>query len=348
MASVADQFEFVVGVDTHSKTHTYAVVDTATGRTQDTATFPTSPAGLSRALAWTERRASGTTLVAMEGAGSYGANLARAATAAGLDVADVRPPRRAARAGRGKSDVIDAEAAARTALALDLDHLATPRADGLRSALRVLLVARQMLDRRRTADRNALNALVRSFPLGIDARKALTDAQVLEIEGWRFRRSDDEAMDTIRAEARRLSLAIRRQTDELEANMAALARHVDELAPGLAALRGVGPVTGAIVLSAYSHKGRVRSEAAFANLGGVAPLQAPSGNTSRHRLNRHGDRQLNRALDVIAKVRISCDPKTRAYVDRRTAEGKSRREIRRSLKRYIARQLFRQLNAIMG
>ncbi|WP_426624506.1 IS110 family transposase [Leifsonia sp. McL0607] len=348
MTNVADQYEFVVGVDTHAKTHTYAVVETTTARTLDTATFPTSPTGLSRALAWMRRRARGSTLVAMEGTGSYGANLTRAALAAGLDVKDVRPPRRAARAGRGKSDTIDAEAAARTALASSVERLATPRADGLRSALRVLLVARQALDQRRTADRNALTALVRSFPLGIDARRPLSDAQVVEISGWRLRPSDDAATATIRDEARRLAASIRNLTESLETNRNALSRHVDELAPGLTASLGVGAITGAIVLTAYSHRGRVRSEAAFASLGGVAPLQASSGNTVRHRLNRHGDRQLNRALDVIAKTRISCDATTRAYVDRRTAEGKSRREIRRSLKRYIARQLFRQLNAIMA
>ena len=113
-------------------------------------------------------------------------------------------------------------------------------------------------------------------------------------------------------------------------------------------MRGVGPVTAAILLTAYSHEGRVRSEAAFANLAGAAPLPASSGNTIRHRLNRRGDRQLNGALDVIARVRISCDSITRDYVTRRTAEGKTSREIRRSLKRYLARSLFRQLNTLMA
>ena len=100
-------------------------------------------------------------------------------------------------------------------------------------------------------------------------------------------------------------------------------------------------------LTAYSHPGRVRSEAAFAALAGASPLQASSGNNTRHRLNRSGDRQLNRALDIVARVRIAKDPETRAYRDRRLAEGKSTREIRRQLKRYIARQIFRQLTATM-
>jgi transposase len=103
------------------------------------------------------------------------------------------------------------------------------------------------------------------------------------------------------------------------------------------------PVTAAIILTAYSHRGRVRSEAAFAALAGVNPIPASSGNTTRHRLNRYGDRQLNRAFDVIARVRMLHDPETRAYVERRTAEGKSR-----CLKRFISRQIYRQLQSIMS
>lgn len=109
---------------------------------------------------------------------------------------------------------------------------------------------------------------------------------------------------------------------------------------------GIGPVTAAVFVTAYSHPGRVRHEAAFAALGGVSPIPASSGNTIRHRLNRHGDRQLNSALDTVARARLAFDPGTRAYHQRRIAEGKTPREIRRLLKRYIARQIYRQLNAI--
>ena len=155
-------------------------------------------------------------------------------------------------------------------------------------------------------------------------------------------------MTTIRQEARLLAVSVQALTLQLAENQAALAGHVQELAPGLQQLLGVGAVTGAILVTAYSHHGRVRSEAAFAALAGASPLEASSGNTTRHRLNRHGDQQLNRALDVIARVGLSCDPSTRDYLARRLADGKSEREIRRSLKRYIARQLFRQLSAVMA
>ena len=107
---------------------------------------------------------------------------------------------------------------------------------------------------------------------------------------------------------------------------------------------GVGPIVAATVLCAWSHPGRIHSEAAFAMLAGVAPIPANSGQvTNRHRLNRSGDRQLNRALHTIVLTRLRLDPSTRAYADRRRAEGKTDREIKRCLKRYIARQLYRHL-----
>jgi transposase len=348
MTIVAANYEFVTGVDTHARTHTYAIIRAATGQTVSSATFPAHSAGIRRATAWMRRHASGPTLVAMEGTSSYGANLTRALLSEGVDVREVSPPVRNARAMRGKSDEIDAISAARTAIGMELEALARPRADGIRSALRVLLVARRSMDTYRTANRNALNALLRSFDLDIDARHTVTDAQVITISNWRARPSDDAVTATIRAEAHRLAASILTLTNQLEANHAALAAHVDELAPGFRRTPGVGPVTGAIILAAYSHHGRLRSEAAFAQLAGVAPLQASSGNTTRHRLNRRGDRQLNCALDIIAHTRMSYDARTQEYVLRRKTEGRSQREIRRSLKRYIARQIFRQLNSIMS
>ena len=121
--------------------------------------------------------------------------------------------------------------------------------------------------------------------------------------------------------------------------------HVGSFAPWLLLIAGVDPVSAAVFLTAFSHVGRVRSEAAFACLAGAAPIPASSGNTNRHRLNRHGDRRLNSALDTVARVRLSYDPDTRAYKQRRLAEGKTTREIRRMLKRYIARQIYRHLTA---
>jgi transposase len=346
VAQVAELFEYVIGVDTHAASHAYAVLTAATGAVVDQAQFPSHPAGLARAAEWMARRAPGPRLIAVECTGSYGATLARELEHRGERVCEIKPPKRQQRARTGKSDPFDAIAAARTALATDDAALMTPRAEGLRSALQVLLAARRAMDTRRTADRNTLNALIRIHGLGIDARKALTDAQIRTIAAWRTRADDDAAAATIRAEARRLAKAVLTATHDLTANRQALAEHSRELMPGLLEIPGVGPITAAIILTAWSHRGRVHPEAAFAALAGAAPLPASSGKTVRHRLSRAGDRQLNRALDVIARARMVSDPDTRAYVDRRTAEGRTHREIRRCLKRYIARQLYRQMLAL--
>ncbi len=333
MTLVADEYEHVVGVDTHAKTHTYAILDARTGTVIDVGTFPTTPAGMERAVNWMRRRGQDELLAAVEGTGSYGATLTRKLVTAGIDVREVKPPRRDERRGRGKSDEYDAVAAARRRSQLRLQESAHPRAGGIRSALRVLLVARQSLDSRRTADKNTLLAMIRSFDLAIDGRKALTVTQTRQISQWRERPTDDGATATIRAEARRLALSVLTTMDQLKANHSALTKHVEGLAR-----------TAANPRSWTSHRGDHRdcllsswkdpSEAAFANLAGVAPLQASSGNTVRHRLSRRGDRQLNRAIDVIARTRMTCDPETRAYIDRKTRQGRTSRKSGEALALY--------------
>lgn len=153
-------------------------------------------------------------------------------------------------------------------------------------------------------------------------------------------------MTTIRAEAHRLATTVLTATTLLNQNKTALDAHARTLAPELQDLSGVGPISAAIILTAYSFRGRIHSESAFARLAGVAPIPASSGNTNRHRHSRGGDRQLNRALDTIVRSRLLHDPETRAYFQRRTLEGHTRNEIQRCLKRYVARQIFRQLNAL--
>ena len=348
MPVVAEHFEHVVGIDTHARSHTYCIVETRTGVVVDTGTFPTSSAGLDRAISWIGRRSRGTTvLAAVEGTSSYGAGITAALTATGIEVAEIRPLSRPSRARTGKSDPIDAEAAARVVIGEDLRRLAQPRRTGDRAALRVLLAARSLLDQQRTANRNALTALLRSTNLAVDARKPLTDTQVAAIAGWRTGR-DDATTRVFREEARRLAKTVVEQTRLLQDNHRHLAQLTEALAPGLQTIPGVGAVTGAILVTAYSHHGRVRSEAAFASLGGIAPLPASSGNTTRHRLSRSGDRQLNRAVDVAVRTRMSYDQPTRNYVTRRRSEGLSKREIRRCLKRYVCRSLYRELRRRMA
>ena len=348
MNAVREHYTNIVGVDTHARTNTYAILVAATGQVVDTATFPTSGPGLKRAIAWIDRRSEqGKTLVAIEGTNSYGAGLTRALRTTELDVCEVRPPRRTSRAGRGKSDDIDALMAARTVLGEEVEALLEPRAEGNREALRILLNGRTVMERQSTADRLILTSLLRTMELGIDARHALTDEQILLVSRWRVHRADDLSITIARAEAKRLAAAILQFQVHLSANHKQLEEVVGTMAAGLLDFFGVGPVSAAQVLVSYSHHGRVRSEAAFAALAGVNPIPVSSGNKTRYRLNRHGDRQLNKAIHTIARSRMTFDATTIAYVERRTAEGKTLRDIRRCIKRFIARQLFRQLRTLL-
>lgn len=348
MVAVTERFGFVVGIDTHARTHTYCIIDSRTGAMVDTRSFPTTAPGMQRAVSWIQRRTHGAeVLAAVEGTSSYGAGIATALLAEEIEVAEIRPLYRRSRARTGKSDPLDAEAAARTALSTDTERLAHPRRSGDRAALRVLLASRSLTDQHRTANRNALTALLRTIDVGIDARKPLTEAQIATIAAWRTGQ-DEPAHKIFREEGRRLARAIIELTKSLQQNHHALSVLTETLAPGLQSIPGVGAVTGAILVASYSHHGRVRSEAAFAALGGIAPLPASSGNTSRHRLSRSGDRQLNRAVDVVVRSRMSYDAVTCEYVERRRAEGLSKREIRRCLKRYVCRSLFRELRTRMA
>lgn len=350
MTIVAELFEHVVGIDTHARTHTYCLIVARTGAVVDSATFPTTKAGNARAISWIVRRTNGSVLAAVEGTSSYGSGVTAALDGAGFDVAEVRPVARSTHAHHGKSDTLDAEAAARSVLGREFDRLAKPRQAGQRAGLRVLLASRSILDQQRTANRNALLALLRSVDLGVDARKPLTDAQIRTLAAWRTGRSVTQYDPVViaRREARRLAGSVIEQGELLKQNHRELHHLAQVLAPGLQDQPGVGPVTAAIIICAYSHHGRVRSEAAFAALGGIAPVPASSGNTQRHRLSRSGDRQLNRAFDVIVRTRMSYDEITRGYVARRRAEGRSNREIRRCLKRYVCRAIFRELQTAMA
>lgn len=348
MTIVAHTYPFVIGVDTHARNHALSILVAATGAVVDEAQFPASEAGMKRAVDWAGRRTSGdlAALWVIECVGSYGAGLASVVTHAGYQA--VEAARMNARANRcvGKSDPLDARRIAASVLPLEVDRLRHPRKDdGVRAALRVLVAARDMMTSERTSMVNALTALLRSVPLGIDARKALSRVQIIEVTKWRTR-TENIATATARTEAVRLAKRITALDKEIADNTATTTELIRQSpARGLLEKTGVGPVTAAVVMAAWSHEGRLRDEAAFASLAGVNPIPASSGNTVRHRLNRGGDRRLNRALHMAVITRMAHDPETRAYVERRRAEGRTTREIRRILKRYLARQLFRLLNA---
>lgn len=346
MSIVADVYQFVVGVDTHAASHTFAVVKANSGASVDNATFPATAAALKRAITWIDSRACGPTLIVVEGIGSYGAKFADAAVKAGYVVVEPFPTPTRVRRGHGKTDQMDAAWIGGSVLGVDVDKLRQPRSSqAIREALRVLTVARDLMNVQRTATINQLTALVRVADLGIDTRKPLSGAQVSQIAAWHTPTRLDPACYA-RREAHRLARHIHDHDKELADNE----RHLRQLVAAspqafLLNLFGVGPIVAATIIVAWSHPGRVRSEAAFAALAGVNPIPASSGNTIRHRLNRGGDRRLNKALGVIVRTRLAMDPATREYHAKRTAEGLTSKEIQRVLKRYVARQIFRQLTA---
>ncbi|MHC1563684.1 IS110 family transposase, partial [Actinomycetospora sp. C-140] len=339
MPMLAETVDAVVGADTHRDTHSLEIL-TAVGATVAATTVSNTADGHQQACAWIAEHAPGARVVAgVEGTRSYGAGLTRALHQAGLAVCEIEQPSRRERR-RGKSDTRDAHLAARQVLALHSDALPTPRADGDREALRILLGAREEM---RVAKTQAVNRLRALLLTGDDSDRALnprgrfTIAAFDDIAGRRPARTETREQAVRRVEAQRLAHQARDLDRELRANNAALLEIARDLAPALLAHHGVGPVSAAQAIVSWSHHGRCRNDAAFASLAGVSPLDASSGRQQRHRLNRGGDRALNRALHAIVHTRWSTCPRTRAYIDKRRAQQRTDPEIRRSLKRYVAR-----------
>jgi transposase len=330
---LAEIVDAVIGVDTHRDFHQVEIAYPS-GAMIATCSFSNDSVGHAQTLTWAFEHAPGPRLVlSIEGTRSYGAGLARAAATAGLPVIEAEQPRRTHRRGRGKSDSIDAHLAVLYAVGLDAAKLPTPRTDGDREALRILLCARQELTTTSTGQINRLRALLRD---GDDtdrrlARTRLTDTVLASLARRRLPAHASRDQAVRHAEIRRLAVALRSAARELKANRDQLATIIDDLAPGLTDQPGIGPVSAAQAIVSFSHPGRCRNDAAFAKLAGTSPLEASSGQTTRHRLNRRGDRALNKAIHTIARTRMRSDPTTKAYVARRRAEGKSKHEIRRCL-----------------
>jgi transposase len=339
---LADELDYVLGVDTHRDEHVMAVVTAPAGAVVAGAAAPANARGYRELLRVAERHAPGRRAWAIEGTGSYGAGLARFLAGRRETVLELSRTSRAERRLRGKDDELDALRTARAALASQT--LALPRAGEQREALRLLLVARRSaVDVRREA-LTQLRAVIVTAPDRLrDELRGLSEGKLLD-RCSRLRRTTAAADEVatrfvLRSLARRVQAATI-EAAELEQEIVASVR---ALAPELLDEPGVGPIVAAQLLVAWSHRGRLRSEACFARLAGVAPVPASSGQTTRHRLSRGGDRQLNRALHTIALHRRQHDPATRDYIARRVAEGKSTREATRLLKRYLARRLYRLL-----
>jgi transposase len=349
MTMLAEVVDAVIGIDTHRDSHEVEIADAA-GKPIAALRIGNDSAGFAQLLAAIAEVAPGPRVVAaVEGTRSYGVGLARALAAVGVLVIEAEQPSRKQRRGKGKSDPIDAHLAVLAALRLDTRKLAAPRADGDREALRILLVARQEITTAATGQASRLRALLLA---GDDtdrraARKTLSNTALAALAARDLPAQASREQAIRQAEITRLALALSQARCQLKDNRAQLLAIVEDIAPGLTSRHGIGPVSAAQAIVSFSHPGRCRSEAAFAALGGTSPIPASSGQTVRHRLNRGGDRALNRAIHAIAVTRMRDCPRTRAYAARRTAEGKTAREIRRCLKRYIARELYRQLTQSM-
>jgi len=344
-----DEVRVTVGVDTHTDRHVGVALDQF-GRRLGTRSVPTTPAGFAALLTWAgdfgviER-------IGIEGTGSYGAGLTRWLRARGVAVIEVERPHRhdrQARRRRGKSDPLDAEAAARAVQAGTV--IGQPKAgDGQVEMIRTLRLARRSAMKARTQAANQLHALVVTAPDDLRARlRPLPMAELITLVAAFRPVRTGTALGTPLAAAKLASKGLAIRYRQLGAEIDALDVHLEQLvasaAPELLAVKGVGTdIAGALLVAAGDNPDRLHSEAAFASLCGVAPIPASSGKTNRHRLSRGGDRDANRALYLLALGRMGWDPATRTYVTRRTADGLSKAEIIRCLKRYLARELYRLL-----
>jgi transposase len=336
----------ILGVDTHLDFHVAVALDHL-GRRLGESSVPATVKGYERLLLWAEGfgplRCAG-----VEGTSSYGAGLTRHLRASGIKVLEVERPkhrRRGSRRNLQKSDPSDAEAAARAVLAGESSGV--PKSgDGEVEMIRALRAARRSAMKARTQAANQLQALRVTAPEELRHRLRGLSTKELVCVAARFRLADGPSdvptatRFALRSVARRYE-ALSREIAELEAH---LDRLVGQAASELLSLPGIGTDSAAtLLIVAGDNPQRLRSEASFASLCGVSPIEASSGKVVRHRLNRGGNREANRALYMICLARMRRDPRTQEYVARRTAEGKSKREIIRCLKRYLAREVYRVL-----
>ncbi len=335
----------IVGVDTHADVHVGVALDHL-GRRLGEVVLQNEISGYGGLLEWALNLGE-LACVGVEGTGSFGAGLSRFLRSQGVRVVEVNRTSRQHRRRHGKYDAADAEAAARAVLSGDATG--EPKAaDGQVEMLRALKVARRSAVKARTQAANQLHALVMTAPEQVRSDLRGLPAKKLVRKASRFRCRPELADPTVATKFALRSVArrYRQLSKEISALEEQIERLVKESSPELVALEGVGPDTAAtLMIVAGDNPDRLRSEAAFANLCGVAPIEASSGKTVRHRLNPHGNREANRALYVATLNRIRREPRTQRYVTRRTAEGKSKREIIRCLKRYVAREIYQTLTA---
>jgi transposase len=331
-----------VGVDTHGDVHVAVALDELGARLGER-TVPATAAGYDQLAGWAASLGA-VAAVGVEGSGSYGAGLTRRLLGAGQRVVEVNRTDRATRRRRGKNDAIDAEAAARAVLAGAAGG-APKSGDGPVEMLRMLKLARNSAVKAATAALNQIRAVLVTAPTGLRASLSGLSIPALLTRCAGLRPGP---LSTVLAAAKHTLRLLARRAQALRAEASGLTGHIrgltETLAPQLCARFGIGPDTAAqFLITAGDNPTRLHSEAAFAAICAANPVPASSGKTTRHRLNRGGDRQANAALHRVVIVRLRHHAPTRAYLTRRLAEGKTKPEIIRCLKRAIAREIYHLL-----
>jgi transposase len=333
----------VLGVDTHLDVHVAVALD-GLGRRLGELAVPTTKKGYESLISWVEGFGQ-VQCAGVEGTSSYGAGLARHLRAVGIAVFEVERPKRRHLRRKGKSDSRDAEAAARAVLAGET--AGEPKsAAGRVEMIRVLRAARRSAVKARTQAANQLRGIRVTAPEALQQRLRGLSTRELVAVAARFRLGSDpgNVEEATKFALRSVAQRYRALSGEIAELDTQLDRLVREAAPELVSLPAVGTDHAAALLVVVGdNPERLGSEASFASLCGVSPVEASSGKVVRHRLNRGGNRDANRALHLICVVRMRIDERTRRYVTRRTLEGKSKKEIMRCLKRYVAREVYRIL-----
>jgi transposase len=330
------------GVDTHLDVHVAAALD-ARGALIETKSFPATAAGY-RALHRWLRGFGEIGRVGVEGTGSYGAGLTRHLHAEGVSVVEVDRPNRQNRRRRGKSDTVDAISAARAAQSGDASGEAKTR-NGNVECMRVLRLVKLSARRSKTVAANQMRSIIATGPEELRPMfKDVTVHQLIERGAALRPNGRSDVLGSTKVALRQLARRCQRLTQEIDEINELLEPLVEETAPDLLEVVGVGTdVASALLVAAGDNPQRLRSERTFAHLCGVSPLDASSGKQERHRLNRSGDRQANSALWRIVMTRIVYDDRTKVYIERRMKEGLSKKEAMRCLKRYVAREVYAHL-----
>jgi transposase len=348
MATKLAASHVVGGVDTHKLTHHVAVLDTATGKLLGDREFQATKCGYRQALSWMQRYGV-VDSVGMEGTGSYGAGMQRLLQSEGVSVVEVARPNRQDRRARGKSDPIDAINAARCVLSQAATTTPKDR-DGFVEAVRLIRATRRGAVKARRSAIGQIHGLLWSAPDDLRDKLGNYDRAVLVARCARLRIPTNRPVDDPTIAARRMLRRLAKRIQMLDEEIADANQELNAIltqhAPALMAVNGVGPeAAGQIITTAGQNADRITSEAALARLCGVAPIPASSGSTVRHRLHRGGDRDANSAIHLIVINRLRWHAPTRDYLQRRTSEGKTKKEIIRCLKRAVVRELYRALQA---